>query len=145
MKKPPSKVAHNWPPTFFFMYWPGCPNSPEKEIPYHQKLFNAGLGIQTGETLKTNRFLHQNYLTGSKRKLKPSKFCEQIKFFSTCSKIKWSIKWILNICIGIYVVRSLNALNLLTLRCQINEWTLLAVAIFSFQLLLQLRAKHCNC
>ena len=21
----------------FFMYWPGCPNGPETEIPYHQK------------------------------------------------------------------------------------------------------------
>ena len=45
MKKPPSKVAHNGPLTFIFMYWPGCPNSPESEIPYHQKPLNAGLGI----------------------------------------------------------------------------------------------------
>jgi hypothetical protein len=33
MKKKPSKVAHNWPPTFF-MYWLGCPNDPETEILY---------------------------------------------------------------------------------------------------------------
>ena len=44
MKKTPSKVAHNRRP-IFFMYWPGCPNSPETEIPYHQKPLNAGLGI----------------------------------------------------------------------------------------------------
>ena len=44
MKKTPSKVAHNRPPTFF-MYKPGCPNGPETEIPYHQKPLNAGLGI----------------------------------------------------------------------------------------------------
>ena len=44
MKKPPSKVAHNRPTTFF-MYWPSCPNRPETEIPYHQKSLNAGLGI----------------------------------------------------------------------------------------------------
>ena len=44
MKKTPSKVAHNRPPTFF-MYWPSCPNGPETEIPYHQKPHNAGLGI----------------------------------------------------------------------------------------------------
>ena len=44
MKKTPSKVAHNRPPTFF-MYWPGCSNGPETEIPYHQKPINAGLGI----------------------------------------------------------------------------------------------------
>ena len=44
MKKPPSKVAHNRPPTFF-MYWPGCPNGPVTEIMYHQKPLNAGLGI----------------------------------------------------------------------------------------------------
>ena len=45
MKKPPSKVAHNRPTTFF-MYWPGCPNGPETEIPYHQKqdwVFRLGL------------------------------------------------------------------------------------------------------
>ena len=47
MKKPPSKVAHNRPPTFF-MYWPGCPNGPETEILYHQKPLNSGLGIYTG-------------------------------------------------------------------------------------------------
>ena len=44
MEKPPSKAAHNRPATFF-MYWPGWPNSPETEIPYHQKPPNAGLGI----------------------------------------------------------------------------------------------------
>ena len=36
MKKPPSKVAHNQPQTFF-QYWPGCLNGPKTEIPYHQK------------------------------------------------------------------------------------------------------------
>ena len=51
MKKPPSKVAHNRPPTFF-MYWPGCPKDPETEIPYHQEPLNAGLGIQTGHAIK---------------------------------------------------------------------------------------------
>ena len=44
MKKMPSKVAHNRPPTFF-MYWLGCPNCPEKEIPYHQKPLNEELGL----------------------------------------------------------------------------------------------------
>ena len=43
-KKLPSKVVHNQPQTFF-MYWPGSPNGPESEIPYHQKPLNAGLGI----------------------------------------------------------------------------------------------------
>ena len=43
MKNLPSIVAHNQPP--FFMYWPGCPNNPETEIPYHQKPLNAGLDI----------------------------------------------------------------------------------------------------
>ena len=33
MKKTSSKVAHNLPPTFFFQYWPGCPNGPKTEIP----------------------------------------------------------------------------------------------------------------
>ena len=47
MKKLPSKVAHNPNPNFF-MYWPGCPNGPETEIPYHQKPIFARLGIQTG-------------------------------------------------------------------------------------------------
>ena len=41
MKKPPSKVAHNRPPTFF-IYWPGCTNGPETEILYHQKPLNTG-------------------------------------------------------------------------------------------------------
>ncbi len=45
MKKTPSKVARNRPPSFFFQYWPGCQNGPETEIPYHQKPLNAGLGI----------------------------------------------------------------------------------------------------
>ena len=44
-------VAHNRPQTFFFLYWPGCPYSPETEIQYHQKPLNAGLGIiWTGES-----------------------------------------------------------------------------------------------
>ena len=47
MKKMPSKNACNRP-QLFFLCWPGCPNGPETEIPYHQKLLNAGLGIQTG-------------------------------------------------------------------------------------------------
>ena len=46
-KKTLSKVAYNWL-TNFFMYWPGCPNDPETEIPYHPKPLNAGLGILTG-------------------------------------------------------------------------------------------------
>ena len=45
MKKQPSKVAHNRPQTFFFLYWSGCPNGPKTEIPHHQKPLNAGLGI----------------------------------------------------------------------------------------------------
>ena len=40
MKKLPSNVAHNRPPTFF-MHWPSCPNGPETEIPYHQKPLHA--------------------------------------------------------------------------------------------------------
>ena len=35
-------------PHFFLMYWPGCPNGPKTEIPYHLKPLNAGLSIQTG-------------------------------------------------------------------------------------------------
>ena len=53
MKKLPSKAAHNWP-LIFFMYWPGCPNSPKTEIQYHQKNLNAGLDIQTGGLTRTN-------------------------------------------------------------------------------------------
>ena len=47
MKKTPSKVAHNRPPTFFIYCpgCPGCPNGPETEIPYHQKPLNTGLDI----------------------------------------------------------------------------------------------------
>ena len=52
MKKPPSKVAHNRPPTFF-MYWHGCPNGPETEILYHQKLLNAVLGFNMKMKHKT--------------------------------------------------------------------------------------------
>ena len=33
MKKPPSKVAHNRPPIFF--YWPVFLNGPKTEILYH--------------------------------------------------------------------------------------------------------------
>ena len=29
----------------FFQYWPGCPNDPKTELPYHQKPLDAGLGI----------------------------------------------------------------------------------------------------
>ena len=47
MKKTPTKVAHNRPPTFF-MYWPSCQNGPEREMPCHQKPLNAGLGIRLG-------------------------------------------------------------------------------------------------
>ena len=43
-KKRPQKLLIIGP-DFFFMYWPGCPNDPETEIPYHQKPLNAGLGI----------------------------------------------------------------------------------------------------
>ena len=50
MKKPPSNIAHNWPPTFF-MYWTGCPNGPETGILYHQKPFDAGLGIRLGSSM----------------------------------------------------------------------------------------------
>ena len=35
-------------PQLFFMYWSGCLNGSETEIPYHQKPLNAGLGIYTG-------------------------------------------------------------------------------------------------
>jgi hypothetical protein len=52
MKKPPSKVAHNRPPTIFFQYWPGCPNGPKTEIPYLQKPLNAGLGTEWNLNLK---------------------------------------------------------------------------------------------
>ena len=47
MKKRPQKLLITGP-NIFFMYWPGCPNGPKTEIPYHQKPLNAGLGIQTG-------------------------------------------------------------------------------------------------
>ena len=45
MKKPPSKVAHNGPRPFFsVLAW--LPKRPKKkEISYHQKPLNAGLGI----------------------------------------------------------------------------------------------------
>ena len=40
LKKQPSKVAHIGP-HFFFQYWPGCPNGPKTEIPYHQMPLNG--------------------------------------------------------------------------------------------------------
>ena len=43
-KKRPQKLLIIGP-QLFFMYWPGCPNGPETEMPYHQKALNAGLGI----------------------------------------------------------------------------------------------------
>ena len=43
-EKTAPKVVYNR--TIFFQYWPGCPNGPKTEIPYHQKPFNAG--IRTG-------------------------------------------------------------------------------------------------
>ena len=57
MKRPPSKVAHNGPPTFF-MYWPDCPNGPETEILYHQK---PGLGIETGLLTNEGSFLLSDF------------------------------------------------------------------------------------
>ena len=36
LKKPPSKVAHNRPQNFFFMYWPGCPNQPRIDFSCHK-------------------------------------------------------------------------------------------------------------
>ena len=51
IKKMLWKVAHNRP-NFFFQYWPGCPNGPQTEIPYHQKPYNAELGIHTGNMKK---------------------------------------------------------------------------------------------
>ena len=45
MKKTPSKVAHNRPPTFFLSTGPAAQNGPETEIPFHPKPLNAGLGI----------------------------------------------------------------------------------------------------
>ena len=48
----PPKTRKNHPkklliigPDPFFLYWPGCLNSPKTEIPYHTKSPNAGLGI----------------------------------------------------------------------------------------------------
>ena len=43
MKKTPSKVVQNQPPTFF-MYWSGCPHGTETKIRNHQNPLNAGLG-----------------------------------------------------------------------------------------------------
>ena len=45
MKKPLPRVAHKHPQLFLCTYWPGCPNSIETEILYHQKPLNAGLGV----------------------------------------------------------------------------------------------------
>jgi hypothetical protein len=44
MKKLPLKAAHNQP-HFFFSTAARLPKWPKTEIPYHQKPFNAGLGI----------------------------------------------------------------------------------------------------
>ena len=53
-EKLPSKVAHNQPQFFFSVrtWLPKrtYPNGPQTEIPYHQKPFNAELGIWTGLT-----------------------------------------------------------------------------------------------
>ena len=35
-KKPPSKVAHNRPQSFFSQYWPGCPNQPRIDLSYYK-------------------------------------------------------------------------------------------------------------
>ena len=56
MKKPPKKVANNPAQTLFFLYWPGCLNGPKTEIPYHQKSFNAGLGILTGYRIQNTEY-----------------------------------------------------------------------------------------
>jgi hypothetical protein len=47
VKNPPSKVAHNRPPTFFYVL-ARLPKEAKTEITYHQKPFNVGLRIQTG-------------------------------------------------------------------------------------------------
>ena len=40
MKKRPQKLLIIGP-QLLFLYWPGYPNGPEMEIPYHQKPLNA--------------------------------------------------------------------------------------------------------
>ena len=50
MKKVPSKVAHNQPPSpptpqFFFQYWSGCLNGQKNRNPVPSKPLNAKLGI----------------------------------------------------------------------------------------------------
>ena len=40
------------------MYWPGCPNSPETEIMYHQKPLYSGLIIQTGASAQSETGPH---------------------------------------------------------------------------------------
>ena len=68
-KKPPSKVVIIGP-QLFFMYWPGCPNGQETEIPYHQKPLTAGLGISTGVQLISFCPISQNIFQESNNRNK---------------------------------------------------------------------------
>ena len=59
-------------PDPFFQYWPGCPSGPKTEIPYRQKLLNAGLGVYTGGKI----YFLSNFLSSkctNKVAQKPSK------------------------------------------------------------------------
>ena len=44
------------PKNFSVLSWPGCPNSPITEIPYHHNLLNAGL--KRGKRLFSNTYAH---------------------------------------------------------------------------------------
>ena len=48
MKKTPSKVAHDRPPTFFLCTGPAAQTAQKQKSRTTKKPFNAGLGIQTG-------------------------------------------------------------------------------------------------
>ena len=48
MKKLPLKIAHNWPPSFFFSTGPTAQRAQKPKILYAQEHPIEGLGIQTG-------------------------------------------------------------------------------------------------
>ena len=99
MKKLPSKVAYNRPPTFFFLYWPGCPNVPKAEIPYPQKSLNAR---RTGYLDWGCHGAIHICKEGKKCQVNPDslnfiyKIC--IKFYRSV-KHCWSSFWILALCL----------------------------------------------
>ena len=47
-------------PKLLFQYWLGSSNGPNTEIPYHQKLLNAGLGIRLGLACRLDAYAHHH-------------------------------------------------------------------------------------